>query len=205
MSQKLAAIAQTYESENGAKSPASARSASSVPSIATPKLRSCVVCRTRKVRCDKQSPCSNCRRAKIVCVAPSTDRPPRWAKRLERLPIDGAVIPQRNGPVDNVIGRLRKLESLVQELSGQLEQAHAAAASSSSGPSEVDSPGNQFQYQDAELQRKSPSAAANDGMPGEFGRLVLQDASHSRYISSGFWSRINDEVRQVKPQSLTIE
>jgi hypothetical protein len=47
------------------------------------KLRSCVTCRQRKVRCDKRAPCSNCRRADIACVFPSLDRPPRWARRIK--------------------------------------------------------------------------------------------------------------------------
>ncbi|KAK1837621.1 fungal specific transcription factor domain-containing protein, partial [Colletotrichum chrysophilum] len=33
--------------------------------------RSCVTCRRRKVRCDKQMPCSNCRRAVIQCIFPA--------------------------------------------------------------------------------------------------------------------------------------
>jgi hypothetical protein len=126
-------------SEKNATSLASGRSSSSAPAPApAPKLRSCVVCRTRKVRCDKLSPCSNCRRANI---APSTDRPPRWARRLERVANNAASNAQASKDTDaaaaQVMERLRNLESLVKELSGQLEQANAAASSAAGGSSGV--------------------------------------------------------------------
>jgi hypothetical protein len=156
------------------------------------KLRSCVVCRSRKVRCDKLSPCSNCRRANIACVFPSNDRPPRWARRLERATSSGAptgIAPQAANPgVGQVMERLRTLEGLVKELGSQLEQAHAVTRSS---PSAINSPSSSANDQDTEHEQSNVKPA---GVQQQFGRLVLQDANRSRYISSGFWSRINDEV-----------
>ncbi|KAL4972411.1 fungal-specific transcription factor domain-containing protein [Aspergillus desertorum] len=35
-----------------------------------PRLRSCTLCRQRKVKCDRQQPCSNCTRADTQCVFP---------------------------------------------------------------------------------------------------------------------------------------
>jgi hypothetical protein len=96
--------------------------------------------------------------------------------------------------VDYIMERLRNLEGLVKELRGQLEHAHASAAGGSAG-------GGPTQDRDAELHFDAPHTAplvdtARD-MRKHFGRLVLQDTSQSRYVSSGFWSRVNDEV--VKP------
>ena len=114
----------------------------------TPKLRSCAICRSRKVRCDKLLPCSNCRRANIACVFPSADRPLRWARRLECLANNaGASNPPTqqviDPGVDKVMDRLRNLESLVEKLRGQLVQARVEAASSvDSGSSGVNSPGS---------------------------------------------------------------
>jgi hypothetical protein len=154
-----------------------------------PKLRSCVVCRTRKVRCDKQSPCSNCRRANIACIFPSTDRPPRWARHLER----GANNAASNPPA-RVMERLRNLESLVKELSGQLEQANAAANLTASGSSGVNSPESSSHGRATDHQSDSSPNNNADSIQKPFGRLVVQDANRSRYVSSGFWSRVNDEV-----------
>jgi hypothetical protein len=133
------------------------------------------VCRTRKVRCDKQSPCSNCVRGKIACVFPSTDRPPRWARRQAAA----------NAP-PQLMERLQNLESLVKDLSSQLEQANAAASSAAGGSSGVNSPNSYGQDRAVDHQ--------GDALQKPFGRLVLQDANRSRYVGSGFWSRVNDEV-----------
>jgi hypothetical protein len=82
--------------------------------------------------------------------------------------------------------RLHNLESLVKDLSGQLEQANAAASSVAGGSSEVNSPKSSSQDRDIDHQ--------SDAIQKPFGRLVLQDANRSRYVSSGFWSRVTDEV-----------
>ena len=90
--------------------------------------------------------------------------------------------------------RLRNLENLVKELSGQLEQANAAAVSSAGGSSGINSPGNSCHELDADHQMSNSSTASATNVQNQFGRLVLQDASRSRYVSSGFWSRVDDEV-----------
>lgn len=188
---------------SAAVSEKNASSPSSAPATApTPRLRSCVTCRSRKVRCDKLSPCSNCRRANIACVVPSNDRPPRWARRLERISNDAASNAQgvqaADSQVSHVMERLRTLESLVKELSSQLEQARAAATSAAGGSSGA----NSTQDQDTDHQRSESPAASAANVQKQFGMLVLQDASRSRYVNSGFWSRVNDEVSQ--PSRVTL-
>jgi hypothetical protein len=193
-------------SASGAERKATSPSSTDTPPAAlapAPRLRSCVVCRKRKVRCDKQSPCSNCRRANIACVSSSTNGPPRWARRYERIARASAgsdpVAPHDANPggVTKVIDRLRNLESLVKELSGQLEQAHAAASSVGGGSSGIGSPESSNQDLEAEHRTGSSPAADSDNVQKHFGRLVLQDSHGSRYVSSGFWSRVNDEVSRL--------
>ncbi|KAI1760200.1 fungal-specific transcription factor domain-containing protein [Hypoxylon sp. FL1150] len=159
------------------------------------KLRSCVTCRSRKVRCDKGSPCSNCRRASIPCVVPSSDKPPRWARRLERVAhsakaeqdADNARAQREAGAgVSQVMERLRSLESLVKELSSELEQARAAA-----GHFPEDS------NQDADHHETAPAPDVSN-VQRQFGRLVLGRPCQSRYVSSGFWSRVHDELDSLK-------
>jgi hypothetical protein len=85
--------------------------------------------------------------------------------------------------------RLRNLEGLVKDLSGQLEQANAAASANASSAAASNSP------ESSTGNPKESSPGANTGnIQKQFGRLVLKDANKSRYISSGFWSRVNDEV-----------
>ncbi|KAI0395576.1 hypothetical protein F5Y17DRAFT_187706 [Xylariaceae sp. FL0594] len=172
------------------------------------KLRSCVVCRSRKVRCDKQSPCSNCRRGNVACVFPSVDRPPRWARRRLELAAQNAAAAaaaearpsQASGSAtDQVMERLRHLENLVKTLSGQLEQAQAQAQTSA-GSSTGDSPGSSSTHDSDAYQQKPPSS-----IQSQFGRLVLNDSNRSRYISSGFWSRVNDEIDDIKAEAQHLD
>ena len=186
------------DSEKNATSPASAKAPSSAPARA-PKLRSCVVCRSRKVRCDRQLPCSRCRQANIACVLPSTDRPPKWARRLERLTnnvaASNAPATQDDDPdLARAMDRLQKLERLVKELSGQLSQAHAAASSGGGGSSAANSPRSSTQERETEHERDTLFATNTGTVQKQIGRLVHQDASRTRYVSSDFWSRVNDEV-----------
>ncbi|XXH00865.1 Cochaperone protein [Hypoxylon texense] len=169
------------------------------------KLRSCVTCRTRKVRCDKGSPCSNCRRAKIPCVVPSLDKPPRWARRLERVAHsakaeqDAGHARAEQDAVAQVMDRLRSLEGLVKELSSELEQARAAAAASTSGGgSSTAGHSPESSNQDTDHHAESSSAADVSNVQKQFGRLVLGNSSRSRYVSSGFWSRVHDELDSLK-------
>ncbi|KIX03869.1 uncharacterized protein Z518_07422 [Rhinocladiella mackenziei CBS 650.93] len=104
--------------------------------------------------------------------------------------------------VDKVMDRLRTLENLVKELSSQLEQAHAAASSANGDSSEVNSPGSSSL---AEHQGQPLSGMEDSSMNNQFGRLVLQDASRSRYVASGFWSRVDDELHGLKMDTCGLE
>ena len=94
-----------------------------------------------------------------------------------------------------VMERLRTLESLVKELRGQLKEANEAATSAVSG-----SPGTfsweKSSHDHSKDQQGETSLYSNaSNVQNQFGRLVLQDANRNRYVDSGFWSRVNDEVR----------
>src|SRR5436190_11438545 len=68
-------------------------------------IRSCITCRRRKVRCDKQRPCSNCVKARVECIFPGPGRAPRKSKK---------------SPDRELLARLRRLEGVVQSLSVQV-------------------------------------------------------------------------------------
>lgn len=199
MTNRLTRGALNTMSHASASSPEKVATSPTSTGVAAPKLRSCVVCRSRKVRCNRQSPCSHCRRANIPCVYPSTDGPPRWARRLERLASNAAASaapsPQSNEPdVGKVMERLRTLERLVRELSSQLEQAQIAARSADQ-TSAADSLPPDLTSNSQVHPREHPAPASDGvGINEQFGRMVLQDSNRSRYVSSSFWSRIDEEV-----------
>lgn len=102
--------------------------------------RSCVTCRRRKVRCDKHMPCSNCRRAQIPCIFPAPGRAPRRPR-----PKDPNAPPKQASSEREIelMKRLRKLEGIVEELSGQIEVETARNHSSNgNSPEALINPGS---------------------------------------------------------------
>ncbi|KAK3299833.1 fungal-specific transcription factor domain-containing protein [Chaetomium fimeti] len=96
---------------------ASVYSPTAAPSAAL-NPRSCVTCRRRKVRCDKHMPCSNCRRGQIPCIFPAPGRAPRRVRPKD--PNAPAKQPSSERELE-LMKRLRKLEGIVEDLSGQIE------------------------------------------------------------------------------------
>jgi hypothetical protein len=177
--------------------------------------RSCVTCRRRKVKCDKQVPCSNCTKAGSQCVFPAPGRAPR------RPRAGGKVVSEREA---QLLKRLRRLEGVVEELSEQVE-VEAVKQSPASDQSS--------QHRDTESATESTSKSASvrvvgmdqgsgtkkewinrtwrigggppktaflggsDNTEVGIGRLVV-DEGKSRYVSHPFWSQITDEVEEIR-------
>ncbi|KAI1384350.1 fungal-specific transcription factor domain-containing protein [Hypoxylon trugodes] len=181
--------------------------------------RSCVTCRRRKVRCDKFMPCGNCRKAQIQCVFPAPGRAPR----RPRMKDPNAPPKQTSEREIELMKRLRKLESIVEDLSGQIEIETARHPSLSGGGSPETAIDNAQErerrrqsgmvysenlpggYPPAEYSRLGrsqigdPPLTSPSGEVGKsFGRLVLNEKGKSRYISSAFWSKINDEINKLR-------
>jgi hypothetical protein len=174
------------------------RASSNGPDQPIAKPRSCVTCRSRKVRCDKKVPCSNCRRGNIACVLPADDKPPRWARRLERLSNTAAPAQDADPGVSQVMDRIKGLEGLVRQLSAELQHARAST-SASEGPSSPSPRQESTSNAHGSLGERRDASASTPGSSSQFGRFVSSDNSRGRYVSSGFWSKISDEVRHISP------
>ncbi|KAH8434509.1 putative C6 transcription factor [Aspergillus melleus] len=72
--------------------------------------RACDQCRARKIRCDKQSPCSNCRSSQIVCRSTGAGQKPREPRR--RVLISS----QYEKKIDLIEERLGSIEQVLREL-----------------------------------------------------------------------------------------
>lgn len=197
------------------------------PDGSSPALnpRSCVTCRRRKVRCDKQMPCSNCRRALIPCVFPAPGRAPR-----QQRPKDPNAPPKSSSQREvELIKRLRKLEGIVEELSGQIEIESGSKGVSSAGspqsPSQAAAPrrtatmpplgasaGSDRTHGSASVLSEGDSFSEQGGegsrkrdINSQLGRMVLNDHKGStRYVSNGFWAKLNDEVRPQPQHPLLL-
>lgn len=165
----------------------------------TASSRSCVTCRRRKVRCNKRSPCSNCLKAGIDCVFPPPGRAPRKSAKRP--------------PDAELLSRLRRLEGVVEHLSGRSVEAGGSINVSPTQPapltleSAVPNTGTAPAIAPASAGSKDPNGGCpfeNDDptklKPGkfenEFGRLVI-DEGRSRYVSNRLWASLGDEVQPM--------
>ncbi|KAK4226421.1 fungal-specific transcription factor domain-containing protein [Podospora fimiseda] len=108
------------------------------------RAQSCVTCRARKVKCDKASPCSNCKRYGIACMLPP-HRTPRWARRATATgspshppQISKKPSSSRRSESSHVLERLEKLEKLVKELGGEAQLGQISLETDESFQNEQD-------------------------------------------------------------------
>lgn len=140
-------------SATSASSIASAPSAASVASTSTSaatgtpvRSRSCISCRTRKIRCDRYFPCTNCLRSHAECVYPlGRGRAPKRPSGRNRLLASGSgsgstgaaaeaagaegVGATRSADSEHLAARLARLEAMIRGLrdgsvGGGQEQGH---------------------------------------------------------------------------------
>ncbi|KAL2820172.1 hypothetical protein BDW59DRAFT_181534 [Aspergillus cavernicola] len=78
-------------------------------------LRSCILCRQRKIKCDRQQPCANCDRVESQCVYPAG---PGRAPKRPRKAVEARLLAQ-----------LSKLETVVKRMEGQATQSASASPS----------------------------------------------------------------------------
>ncbi|OJI88143.1 hypothetical protein ABZX51_009223 [Aspergillus tubingensis] len=91
--------------------------------------RACDQCRLRKIRCDKRSPCSNCRSSQIICRSTGAgQKPPEPKKRV-------LISSQYERKIDLIEERLGNIERTLLELrahaKGPSEQCHHSTPLSS--------------------------------------------------------------------------
>ncbi|KAF5971122.1 bikaverin cluster-transcription factor [Fusarium coicis] len=130
--------------------PETSLSNSPVPSPAAPSdplpLRSCTFCRQRKVKCDRQKPCSNCLRANNDCSYPAGRG--RAAKKSTRT-LDARLV-----------DRLQKLENIIKQLTSQADGTNNALTSGSGTHGEEVLDG----------------AAPDSSLDQQLGRLMIDDS-----------------------------
>lgn len=165
-------------------------------------------------------PCSNCRRAQIPCIFPAPGRAPRRPRPKD--PNAPSKQPSSERELE-LMKRLRKLEGIVEELSGQIEiETPRNPSSTSVGNSPESAPRKGIDELTGRQNDGAASASSSShghgspvtGPPGrsigsasglgplrkssdvhkQFGRLVLNEKGVTRYVSSAFWTSINDEV-----------
>ncbi|AEO62775.1 uncharacterized protein THITE_2027909, partial [Thermothielavioides terrestris NRRL 8126] len=157
------------------------------------KVWSCVTCRRRKVKCDRRDPCANCVRNAIECHFPVTGRLPRRSRESSA----SNNRPSQAQRQAELLGRLRRLEDLVAELSGQLEDAGRAPGSGVQQVlSAVGSSGRSSEPALTSASAGRMSLTGTEEMYENFGRLVVDHGSGPR-LDTGFWSVFCEEVEHI--------
>ncbi|KAI1111624.1 hypothetical protein F5Y14DRAFT_305225 [Nemania sp. NC0429] len=93
--------------------------------------KACDQCRLRKIRCDKETPCSNCRSARRSCSSTGAGQKP---KELRQRVLISSQYEQK---IDQIENRLAGIESLLQQL---------VSARSASGAEAITDPNAAIQY-----------------------------------------------------------
>lgn len=154
------------------------------------RIWSCVVCRKRKVRCDRRDPCNNCTKNSIECQFPVAGRLPRRSR-------DPTASKSQSQRQTELIGRLRHLEAVVTELTAQVEDSpknQSADGYLASSTQENVRPGSstgQSLLTDAESATVGQSCGEIDE---DLSKLVV-DRDGELQTEKGFWSSFCDEVR----------
>ncbi|KAF4335780.1 bikaverin cluster-transcription factor [Fusarium beomiforme] len=152
---------------------------SSIPSDPLP-LRSCVFCRRRKVKCDRQKPCSNCLRANIECTYPAGRG--RAAKRSSRA-LD-----------TRLVDRLQKLENIIKQLTSQVD----ATANNSLSATETQASDTSALRDVAAADPSEPNSSNPDALiEKQIGRLMIDD-SKSYYVSNILWANLGNEIEELR-------
>ncbi|KAI1413146.1 fungal-specific transcription factor domain-containing protein [Hypoxylon sp. FL1857] len=146
------------------------------------KPLSCTNCRTRKLKCSREYPCSHCQRSGAECVFPTR-------KRIRK--------PRKNKNSE-LLQRLSRLESIVGNV-GLAALAGDDVAASVSGPPTSPSAAARPAVESVLRQAQATPGGTQDDW-----QKALQASKASRYLSGEFWSSLCVEVeglRQALEQS----
>ena len=152
-----------------------------------PKAFSCIRCFDRKVKCDKQSPCSNCVKSKVECIFRVPSAPRRRKKRTQD---------------DILLARLKKCEDLLKSKGLDIDDPDTLTRTATSS-SNVESPSRTQSIS----QIGSPDVSNNTDniyRPAfaspeirRTGRLI-KDQGKSRFIENNLWASLSDEVSKMQ-------
>ncbi|KAI7777976.1 hypothetical protein LA080_002888 [Diaporthe eres] len=141
------------------------------------KRRSCLMCSTRKVKCDKQKPCIYCVKAGVGCVFPATA-----SNRTEV------------GGTPELVEMLQRLEKAVQTLGPRnAQKAESTLRTGHEPSSQVDRQIDPRQRLDG----KAPSVSSSHAeSPGK----IIRDHGRDTYVRRWFW---DDESNGIESGSLS--
>jgi len=173
----------------------SSQSPEEVPATTTPTAtkitrgHSCILCQQRKVKCDRQKPCSNCVKARVECI-PSVPTAPRRRRR--------------KFSEQDLATRLKRCEQLLKKHGVKLEDDAEEPLDCNSAPGD-------FTLDNKNNPRNLFEIPSHDGGEG----VLFTDKNNSHYVEkydhgnemricanhlSTLWENLRDEI--VDPQDV---
>ncbi|KKK19414.1 hypothetical protein P175DRAFT_0503918 [Aspergillus ochraceoroseus IBT 24754] len=146
-------------------------------SFARPPIRSCTLCRQRKIRCDRQQPCASCIRVAAKCVYPAG---PGRAPKRPRKAVEARLLAQ-----------LSRLETIVRCLEPEGAGRSDRASSGQTHAERAD------QDRESIAPPTSSTAHSEPETDLQIGRLII-DETQSCYVSSAVWARLGDEIEELR-------
>lgn len=146
-----------------------------------PRNRSCAVCHRRKVRCDKNFPCSQCVRSGFECSYPPAGPPARRAKKTT---------------INDVASRISQMEKVIeafqagQDVSPQPTAPAGSVASANSVPTPAST------STDAGTSERAASLQIKERSSRE--GLLLNKGTRSHYVNEVLFSRVIEQVKAFK-------
>lgn len=146
---------------------------------AAPHLRSCTVCRQRKIKCDRQQPCSSCSRSGCECVYPS----------------GRGRAPKRSGRhVDaQLTAKLARMEAIIKRLTSE----NASPGTTARSAQQDEQPVSPSQPPNQQSKSSSPSPPSAASAETQFSHLVLGQKKNY-YVSNPLWATLAGEVRYLE-------
>jgi len=164
---------------------------------------SCQACHKRKVKCDRQQPCSTCRKGNVDCVY-LVPAPPRRRKRSDEK---------------NLRAKLRRYEEHLKRAGIVIEENTSESPTDTSPMEDV----HESTGQEREVNSQSSAKTQNESrnvlssspftssqpqtfdrfLSGPTGRFVVDNSGKSRYLENNLWVTLNEELRD--PQQIVQE
>ncbi|KAI5461686.1 fungal-specific transcription factor domain-containing protein [Mariannaea sp. PMI_226] len=136
----------------------------------TSRILACVLCQHRKIKCDRNTPCSNCIKANVTCT-PSTPAPARKRRR----------------PNQDLQERLARCESLLKQY------ADGSVTSPLAQPAQMPSrDGSQ-----SDVSVTTPTGSESQPRWKPTGKMVKDDGG-VRFMDSYLWANIHEELQAMR-------
>ncbi|KAJ4864013.1 fungal specific transcription factor domain-containing protein [Trichoderma breve] len=150
-----------------------------------PRILACVLCQHRKIKCDRNSPCSNCIKANVTCT-PSTPAPARKRRR----------------PNQDLQERLARCEELLKQYASGSVPIPGPAPAPSAPPAQRPLPPLPATPSNSNLPTSeavvATPASVDSTQSRNPGSLMVKEDGNVRFMDSYIWASVYDELQKMR-------